>query len=90
MIYEYRCAECGWITEASRWVAQRDDCPRCERCGKLTKRIFSTSAQFVVSRAFQLECAREAAKLVLPQNDAEKRYWDTFGVADDDEDDEAV
>jgi len=84
MIYEYRCAECGWLTVASRTVEQRDVCPRCERCGKLTKRIFSTSVQFVVNRAFSLECAREAAKLVLPQNDAEKRYWDTFGIMDDD------
>jgi len=85
MIYEYRCADCGQITEARRYVDQRDDCPPCNYCGGTTKRIFSTSVQFVVSRAFQLECAREAAKLVLPQNDAEKKYWDTFGVADDDE-----
>jgi len=47
--------------------------------------VYPPRAQIIVPRAFQLECAREAAKLVLPQNDAEKKYWDTFGVVDDDE-----
>ena len=85
MIYEYRCADCGWLTVAKRTIEQRDIAPRCERCGALTKRVYPPRAQIIVPRAFQLECAREAAKLVLPQNDVEKKYWDTFGVADDDE-----
>jgi len=85
MIYEYRCANCGWLTVAKRTVEQRDVAPRCDRCDTLTQRVFPPRAQIVIPRAFQLECAREAAKLVLPQNDVEKKYWDTFGVVDDDE-----
>jgi len=88
MIYEYRCAECGWLTVASRTVEQRDIAPRCERCGKLTKRVYPPRAQIIVPRAFSLECAREAAELVLPQNDVEKQYWDTFGIMDSDGDGE--
>lgn len=68
----------------SRWVDERDMCPRCERCGKLTKRVFPPRAQIVIPRAFSLECAREAAKLVLPETPEEKRYWDTCGIIDGD------
>jgi putative FmdB family regulatory protein len=82
MIYEYRCTGCGWLTVAHRAVEQRDVAPRCERCGKLTKRVFPPRAQIVIPRAFQLECAREAAKLVLPSTPEEKRYWDTFGIVE--------
>jgi len=85
MIYEYRCKECEQITEAFRYVAERDDCPPCSKCGGATKRIFSTSVQFVVSRAFQLQCSREVGKLILPQTEEEKRYWDTFGIIEDDD-----
>jgi len=88
MIYEYRCADCGWLTVASRTVEQRDIVPRCERCGKLTKRVYPPRAQIVIPRAFSLECAREAGKLLQPQNDVEKRYWDTFGIIDSDGDGE--
>ena len=88
MIYEYRCADCGGLTVAIRTVEQRDVCPRCERCGALTKRVFPPRAQIIVPRAFQLECAREAAKQVLPQTEAEKQYWDTFGIMDSDGDGE--
>jgi putative FmdB family regulatory protein len=85
ILYEYRCDDCGWITEARRSVADRDNAPLCEKCGKITQRVFSLRAHLVVPRAFQLECAREAAKLVLPSTPEEKRYWDTFGIVEDDE-----
>ena len=33
MIYDYKCTECGDITEAFRSVAQRDMPVKCESCG---------------------------------------------------------
>jgi len=80
MVYEYRCEQCGNVMLAKRTVENRDDCPLCAVCNHPTKRVFPPRALIVVPRAYQLECAREAAKCVLPSTPAEKRYWDTFGL----------
>lgn len=80
MVYEYRCRECGTVVVAQRSVDNRDDSPYCDSCGQPMQRVFPPRVQIVVPRAFQLECAREAAKLVLPSTPEEKRYWDTSGV----------
>ena len=39
--YEYRCLECGAITEILRPIKSRDDVTNCGRCGAATERIMS-------------------------------------------------
>ena len=40
-LYEYRCNDCGGLTEAFRSIAERDNCPPCEHCGGDTFKIIS-------------------------------------------------
>lgn len=42
-IYEYRC-EAGHVTDAYRTVANRHDCPACDRCASATEKIISRPA----------------------------------------------
>jgi putative FmdB family regulatory protein len=39
--YEYRCLECGAITEVLRPIKSRDDATNCGRCGAATKLVMS-------------------------------------------------
>ena len=40
-IYEYRCQTCEEITEGFNSVADRDNAPPCDSCGKETRKIIS-------------------------------------------------
>lgn len=41
--YTYACSECGKRQEAVRRIAERDDCPKCDRCyGPTERRITAT------------------------------------------------
>lgn len=39
--YDYRCRECGELTEAYRSIEDRDNAPPCDVCGKETRKIIS-------------------------------------------------
>lgn len=39
--YEYKCVECGAITEDLRPIKSRDDVTDCVRCGAATERVMS-------------------------------------------------
>lgn len=39
--YEYKCIECGNITEVLRPIKSRDDVMDCAKCGAATQRIMS-------------------------------------------------
>ncbi len=39
--YEYKCRDCGTVTEVLRPIKSRDDVARCYRCGAATERIMS-------------------------------------------------
>ena len=39
--YEYKCMECGTVTEVLRPIKSRDDVTYCYRCGAATERIMS-------------------------------------------------
>lgn len=41
-IYEYKCLECGAITEELRPIKSRDDIKNCGTCGASAERILST------------------------------------------------
>ena len=41
-VYEYRCNDCNEITEQFQSIADRDNCPECEHCGKDTRKIISS------------------------------------------------
>lgn len=41
IMYEYRCEFCREITDALREIEERNDCPKCERCGGKTSKIIS-------------------------------------------------
>jgi len=40
--YEYKCMECGAVTEVLRPIKSRDDVTYCNRCGAAAERIMST------------------------------------------------
>jgi putative FmdB family regulatory protein len=40
-LYEYRCTDCGAMTQYLRPVAQRNDPAFCPDCGAVAKRIIS-------------------------------------------------
>jgi putative FmdB family regulatory protein len=40
-LYEYKCFECGEITEVLRPIKSRDDATYCTSCGSATERIMS-------------------------------------------------
>lgn len=54
--YEYKCLECGAITEVLRPIKLRDDATDCARCGAETKRVMS---RFNTIRAVSVKNARE-------------------------------
>lgn len=41
--YEYKCPECSQILERVNSMENRDNCPTCIDCDKVTKRIISKS-----------------------------------------------
>jgi len=41
--YEYECERCHATYEASRTIAERDDCPDCPRCSRTTTRLIVPS-----------------------------------------------
>lgn len=47
-LYEYKCRECGTLTEAFRRVARRNRAPKCE-CGGKTKKVFSRASTDVLN-----------------------------------------
>jgi putative FmdB family regulatory protein len=54
-IYEYRCEECGHLSEALRAMAAADEPLACEACGSArTGRVHSVFSAAVASRG---ECA---------------------------------
>ncbi len=40
-VYEYKCLECGAITEILRPIKSREEGANCGRCGAITERIIS-------------------------------------------------
>ena len=44
ILYQYRCELCNELTDASREIEERNDCPKCEHCGGKTRKIISRYA----------------------------------------------
>ena len=40
-IYEYACLECEGHTDVQRTIADRNNCPLCDKCGAKTRKILS-------------------------------------------------
>lgn len=49
MIYEYECEYCSNIQEGMRSVSNREDAPKCKKCGKDTHLIISIAGGFKIS-----------------------------------------
>jgi putative FmdB family regulatory protein len=49
MIYEYKCGHCENVQEGMRSVANREDAPVCNECGKETSLIISIAGGFKIS-----------------------------------------
>jgi len=56
MLYEYECTGCEKLTEALRSVAERNQAPKCEDCGRKTQLAISVPASPVFN------CARPVRK----------------------------
>jgi len=55
-IFEYKCADCGWITEILERTSRNND-RKCGKCGgRKLKKQFSTFAPVVKQRAGGGKC----------------------------------
>jgi putative FmdB family regulatory protein len=64
-IYEYRCKNCGKISEFMIRVGKEDDEIKCQHCGSknlekiLSRSFISTSGQMIGSQGGRTCCGRE-------------------------------
>lgn len=73
MFYEYGCRRCGAVTEARRSVAERDNCPRCPRCGGATVPQIASRINVSAFRPY------ESVSWGIPDHVMERAYQDERG-----------